>query len=287
MPFFRKNIILVGGKTGEGKSTAVANIVFNVISQSNPKTGKPRRCLVITNEEKSEDVYNRITSLIKGWSYGNHDRITDGMLEEFDRMIPILAENGMLTVIDQDYNGAVGLTTSIEGIKSIFDNLIAKKEYYDVVLIDYWQNIKECKSNLKLNEYETQRNLAALLDNYKNIYPAPIVVMAQVKPPSEKNPEPFEIRIKGSKAITTVATVMVEIVTERKQLRTKWCFHKNRFNEGVGSELMTGFDKGRYVLYDDEFKLKVADRIAKSDGEMLDKIKEITKDRKSKKAQKE
>lgn len=257
VPFFRKNLILVGAKTGEGKSTAIANLAYTALLSRDPKTGKLLRTLVITNEEKREDFYNRITSLINGWHYTNHSKFTEIQRKEFSRMIPVLSSSGRLTVIDNNHGGSHGVTTSIEGLATLFNSLIENKEYYDIVLIDYYQNIMSSKLNPALDQYKVQEKFSRLVDDFKNNYPAPIVIMAQLKSQGDKEQIPFQIRLMGSKSIMVPSTLTIEMVVDRKNLRTKWVVHKSRYTEGMGVDFFTGYDKGRFVEYSVDFAEKV------------------------------
>lgn len=257
VPFFRKNLILIGAQTGEGKSTAVANLAYTALINKNKKTQKTYRILVITNEEKREDFYNRVTSLSRGWHYTNHSKFSFEQRKEFSKMIPILSANGRLTVIDDNHGGSHGVTTSVEGLETIFNSLIENKEYYDIVILDYYQNIIHSKLNPMLTQYQVQEKVTRLLDKFKNVYPAPIVVMSQLKPSDGKEKIPFQYRIMGSKSIMVPATFAAEMVIDRKNLRTKWVVHKSRYTESMGKDFWTGYDKGRFVEYTNAFAEKV------------------------------
>ncbi len=269
VPFFRKNIILIGAQTGDGKSTTVANIAFFLMKQKNPATGKPARVLVLTNEERKEDVYNRITCLVRGWTYSNHDKFDEEQIKAFNDAIPVLATR--VTVIDNIHDGAHGMTTSIEGFEGIMENLIAKGEMYDVIIIDYYQNYIQSKLDRTLNEYEVQARLTRMIDTYKNVYPAPFVLMAQINAPDENGNPLFQYRIQGRKLIMTVATCAMEMIVDKKHRLTKWKVVKSRFNESIGEEIATGYEKGRFVAYTDEFKQKIQTDLDRRANAMLDK----------------
>ena len=67
----------------------------------------------------------------------------------------------------------------------------------------------------------------------------------------------FKDRIEKFRAVMNHATTAVEIKTDRENLRTEWIFRKNRFKGAVGVSVFTGYNKGKYVDYDQDFMTKV------------------------------
>lgn len=260
IPFFRKNTIVIGAPTGQGKSTIVANLAMSVMSQKHPMTKKGGRVLILSNEEDPGDLYNRVTSIIKGFSYTNHNSFTVEQKKILDETIPILAKDGRLTIIgnshvDDSGNLITNLTNTVEGIKTIFENLIKNKQMFDVVIIDYYQNVNSSKDNPGLGPYQVQEKFCSYLDEIKNLYPAPIVVLTQMKKDDEDTP--FDIRIRGAKMLATKATVFVEMETDHENHRTKCTVRKGRYVKGLGREFYIGYDRGKFVDYDVAFQTRV------------------------------
>lgn len=194
-----------------------------------------------------------------GWTYTNHNEFTDEQRKVFSEYIPTWAAGGRLTVIGDNYEGIPGWTHSVEGIQNIFTNLLRDGNIYDVVIIDYFQNIRYSKNDPSLDEYECQRRVSGFLDEMKITYPAPIVVMAQMKRlVDDDDTTPYNIRFKGSKLITDKATFICEVTPERDYLRSKWRVWKSRFTTAVGEHLYTGYDRGKYVPYSLDFQKNVA-----------------------------
>jgi len=269
VPYFMRNLILIGGDTGDGKSSCCANVIYSTISRKNPMTGKSGRVLVLSNEEDPSDYYNRVTSLVKGWKYANHDQFTEEQKTTFREFIPKWAKDGRLTIIADSYNGVSGHTVSIEGIENIINSLIKDyengKPIYDVILLDYFQNVRYSKLDPKLDEFMCQRKLAGILDQAKLRLPSPIVIFGQMKKlVDEDDSTPFNVRFKGSKLICDKATFICEIIPERQLLRSKWKVHKSRFTEAVGQSIYTGFDRGKFVEYSESFQRNVAKIVEKN-----------------------
>ena len=252
VPFFRKNLIFFGATTGSGKSTICGNICYHTARQG-------KSALVITNEEVITDIYNRITCLHKGWYYKNHDEFTEEQKETMNTAYEVWADK--ITVLDDASNGVGGLTTTFEGIQSIFEKLISDYEttgqHYEVVMLDYYQNVSSSSKSPTLEGWEVLKRLSGYLDQVKNRYPAPIVVLGQLKAIPADSTVPFKDRIEGFKGIQNVATCAIEVVAEPESQRTLWRTHKSRFSASNGTTVLTGFDRGKYIEYSPEFANRI------------------------------
>jgi putative ribosome biogenesis GTPase RsgA len=267
VPFFRKNLVLIAAASGAGKSTAVSNIVNTLIRKRNPVTKKPYRVLVLTNEEAPEDFLNQLTCFAKGWRYANHDKFTDDQRKDLVSFVKVFTQEGPVTVVGDEYEGVSGWTTTVEGIVQIFNNLIRDKETYDVVLLDYYQNVTRSRENPELNEYQVQRVLAHAFDRIKNVYRGCLVVMAQIDPVKDEEEDPrasYRFRFTGTKLIINKSTFFMEIIPKYKLLRSDWIVHKSRSTDSKNKEIVTGFDRGRFVPYSKEYQLNIAKIVADS-----------------------
>ena len=258
VPFFRKNIILMGAVSGAGKSTTTANIALATIAQG-------EKCLVLTNEEAPEDVYGRVVALIKGWSYTKHENFSEEQKKVTLEMIKVLSQK--LIVVDPNYMGMKDVTNSVEGITDLLDTVLRNKNKFGCIIIDYYQNIRFSKLNPNLEKHVVLDRVSGYLDNFKNQYTAPVVLLSQLNPPGKKDAQiDFVERIGGRKIIYDRCTTAIEIKAIRDKGLTEFIFHKSRFNDCVGKSIMCGFDKGRYVKYD-------ADYIRTMERNDLDKLK--------------
>jgi archaellum biogenesis ATPase FlaH len=264
VPFFSRNVLLIGGVTGTGKSTTAANIALSVLAQN-------KKVLILTNEEAVGDIYNRITCLVKGWRYVNHQSFTDEQCKILDEYKVKLSTR--VKVIDNDYKGLKSATRSVEGIKSLFDSLVRNKNEFGVVIIDYYQKVNQLLSNPNASSNEVSEKFCDLLDKFKNQYSAPIVVLSQLYMTNDKKGRgDFDERIKGRKIILDTATYALEIAIDRDLQKTTFICQKARFGDFVGKEIDCGFKNGKYIDYDTPFQQEVESRkiaklIKKTEGE--------------------
>jgi len=249
-------LILVGARSGEGKSTTAANLALGTIKDN-------KKVLLITNEETPYDSYNRVTALQYGFAYGKDIARS----EEQKRMLSDNMRNlsPLMRVVHENYEGLSGVTTTIEGMSAILEQIHVsyKKtgDFFDTVIIDYYQNIKISTENPALNEYQVQKMFFQKINQFKKIYPASFIVLAQVRAEKEDkngNTIEFKERIEGAKEIYNAATCAIEMKSNKMDRTTEWLIRKHRWQSELGqARILTGWDKGLYVRHDLDFIEKV------------------------------
>ncbi len=257
IPMWPGNLILIGSCSGSGKSSTATNLALNTMKQKNPVTGQPRKVLYITNEETMLTFMNKMTCLLHGWEYDKQDEFTEEQKQTLLDFIPKWAKGGLTIIADDSANA----TTCVEGIRSIFEQLIKTKTSYDLIILDYIQKVSVSKKDEKKVQWMVMQETMLLLDYYKDRYPAPIVVMSQLKDPSETNPLNFQNRIEGFKGIFQPATVALELIPNRELLQSKWRIWKNRYKGStVGGWKDVAYNKGLFETLTEEWKAYGAKR---------------------------
>lgn len=256
VPHAAYQLILVGCKSGSGKSTTAANLALGTINDG-------KKVLLITNEEAPYDSFNRVTALQNGINFSKEMNLTEAQKKMFH--VNMMTLGRQMRVIHENYNDTTGATTTIEGVKNIFLQMESdyKKTgvFFDTVIIDYYQNIKHSIENPNLNEYQVQREFYGFINQFKRRYPASFVVLAQIKNSAKDkdgNELDFKSRIEGTKEIFNAATCALEIRANHKLKQTEWYIRKHRWSGSVDIRIVTGWDKGLYVEYTLDFIEKMA-----------------------------
>ncbi len=259
VPLFGKNLLLFGAKTGEGKSSTAGQIIYSVLNQNNPATGKPCRALVITNEESMGDVFTRVAFNYKKWPYTRPDGISEEQRREVIRFQSEMRESKRLVVVDNSFPDLRHPTTSLEGLGYFLDSVEKNKNDFDLIVIDYFQKISNSVDNKAANSVDVLTRVCDMLDEFRKKLSCPIIIFAQINPKNSDKTN-FEDRIKGRKKILETATFAAEIELDRENYATHFRIHKNRLVQGtVGSTITVGFDRetGMLVTRDISFQQKV------------------------------
>jgi len=271
VPFSYPNLLLIGAKTGHGKSTFLANAAYTLV-------GNGKKVLVISNEEMGVNVYNRIACLHRGYNINKFQTFTDEMHQDIKDLRAKFYRSNRLKVIDADYPDMKDATITLEGLKFILDKLLEEQERnkgnatYDAVMIDYLQKIDTSRDNPRLQGWEVMKRVADMLDVFYKKYHAPVVAFSQLKP-EESEGQDIEYRVKGGKSIYVSCTYCLELKPIKEMRKTDFIVHKHRFNDRVNSVLEQGHDNGKYITYSTEFKIRVAtENTQREEREMLGKV---------------
>lgn len=271
VPFHYPNLLLFGACTGDGKSTIAANIVQGLFREK-------RKTLILSNEEFSLSVFNRIACLELGFNVNNTKTFTPEMNEKLKQTRHALGD--FVSVIDLASYGNANITASIEGMEQVLSKLATGEFQYDCVIVDYYQKVSTSQKNPSQAQWLNLQEFSNLLDRFYKVIKAPIVVLAQIHPPSEK---PFEDRVKLGRSILMTCTFAMEIKAKKDEHETHWVCHKSRFGE-QNQIIKTKWKAGKYFdVFDGPNKKEeqtlVSDSPKEVKGDPLEEIKPGIKSR--------
>lgn len=269
-------LTLICSSTGMGKLTAITNIVYEAVHAEN-KLNKVKKVLIIANTHTAKEYYNHLTCLIKGWSPSSILGPTEEERQVFERHENILSQ--YIHVFGDYLDGVFGNTTTLEGMENALLKIKDIERKYDLIILDNYGNISHSSGNRNLKQYECQNQLVTLLDQFRMIYPAAFIVMADIRYnecDKKLGIEPQE-KLKGGKTIFEKANCVLEMRADHTRLKTDWHVVKNRLT-GSGPVVYCGYDRGRFVSYSIEFQEKVTKMTLKAGKTPLEKWIETSSD---------
>ncbi len=236
IPFSRGSLYLMGGISGHGKSTTAANVSY-------PLWKEGKKILVISNEEINYHIYGRIACLDLQYDFNDwrNNKLSEFQTKQVDSKIPHIMQ--YVTVIGTDKQG---LTDTIEGIKTVLEAYVSNSEY-SCILIDFFQRIATSNDNPQMSRQEVLYAFKDYITTYITRAVMPVVLFTQLMPlPKDATDREFESRIKWCKGIYEAASVAIDILPKKKELKTYFFVEKDRFGR-AGTIVECKFQSGKYV----------------------------------------
>lgn len=261
------SLIVIASMTGNGKSTLTAKISDTLINEE-------KRVLVLSNEEKEQDVRARVSCLRTGISFGDYknNKCTE---EEYERVIDDAEEiSDRLIVIATATETDAYKVTRVDGIMT---TLKKAKKHFDAVIIDYYQNVNMTEKGTT-EPWHVNNRLASELNIFKDSAPFPIFVFAQCemlkteKKIDHKSQKDYannhpKYRWVGGRGITLYATDILELERDFDNSCSILFAHKVRFSHGdLNPMKILPFDKKNQMFQDEmtaEWDAKVTAEKAK------------------------
>jgi len=231
-------VTVIGGCTGKGKSTTSANLIADF------HTRYPgRQALVITNEEVSADVLDRVACVKLGTDFYQY---RDGAVpEEVDMRVAEEAEK-LFDRIEVVSSSGVDMTC-LEDVVEVL-NYAASQENINLIAVDYLQTVTWSKERPELNAYEVSKRLGLFLKEYGRKVSIPVIIFAQIQPPPKSDGDwipDFSSRVQGDKTFVNHCVMAIEILPDFETQTTKFYIHKDRFGATQGHSLDFNWKRGR------------------------------------------
>lgn len=228
----RMGVTVLGGCTGRGKSTTNANVLAHFIS-----TYPDRQALVITNEEVSADVLDRVSCILLNLNFYHY---RDGLLsveEEHqvaDKSVQLMERIEVVCTTAADM-------TCLDDVVQVLTYARAQSNV-KLILFDYLQTVTWSRRYAQEGRYQISKRLGLFLKEYGRTVNVPVLIFAQLQPGEETD---FASRIQGDRTFVNHAVMAVEIAPNFEEKTTEFRVHKDRFSGRQGTSLTFKWEDGK------------------------------------------
>lgn len=240
------SLIVIPSMTNNGKSTLTAHLAEALVNEG-------KKVLILSNEEKEQDVRARISCLRTETSFGDY-KTNKCSAEEFERVLDDaeeLANSKKLVVISTDNDIDAYKVTTVKGVMTTLERA---KNVFDAVILDYFTNVNMSEMGTQ-DPWHVNNRLASQLNIFKDSATFPLIVFSQCesiktdKKVENKSQLDFEsnhprYRWIGGKGIILYATDIIELTRDFPNSCSYLFAHKVRFGHGdLQRTHMLPFDK--------------------------------------------
>ena len=234
-----QGLSVIGAVSGKSKSTTASNILAGFIQETDYA-----EALVISNEEKTDFVYDRVACILTGYSF--MDLVKGKLSSEAEQAVR--AQSLELTKRIEVVDGSNWNTAYLEDTISILEH--AERAKVNLVIIDYLQTITSSRKEPLMESFMVSKKFGTFLMEYGKRAVVPVVVFAQL---SDGDTRSFKERIENDKMFFNHAFTAIEIIPDFETLLTTFKVHKDRLGLSTGKEVVMGFKAGKYVLGQEGF----------------------------------
>lgn len=233
--------ILMVGKSGQGKSTVLANILAHLVATNSIK----KRVLVISNEESTEDVYSRIACIVEGvdWVKYRADTISEA---DWDRVMAKMMEIAKYITVQSITSDTMNYQYMEDFIATMgqAEEIQNESNAFEMILFDYWQTVNQSRDNQSMSSVEVSKQLGFYMKEFAARVPVPLIAFSQLKGDDKMD---IKDRIENDKTLYNHAQDCIEIQPNFDTQKTTFRFHKNRWGHLQGKYITVPFKDGRFT----------------------------------------
>lgn len=234
--FLSQGLILIGGQSGQAKSTTCANIVAGFLAG----TDKEKQCIVISNEENADAIYERIACCILNLNFKDSFLRKLSPMQEAQLLVEIEQVAKRVEVVSDEEQWKM---SCLEDVQDVIDSA-SEDDRYSLICIDYLQTITYSRVNESMPHFEVLKNFGLFMKDRGRSIRMPVITFAQLNPDGKG----FTERVQYDKSIFNHAFLAIELQPDFKTSHITFRIHKDRFMGTQGKDVVMKYHGGKYYM---------------------------------------